>query len=96
MIITRASIVIGLIIIIFPILAIFSIAFRRPDSIYQTYFFIIPKHFSLENFILARDLFGDYLGLSMGRMFFNSILVTVISISIALVISALSSFSFSN
>ncbi|MBM3708097.1 MAG: carbohydrate ABC transporter permease [Actinobacteria bacterium] len=96
LIITRASIVIGIIIIIFPILAIFSIAFRRPDSIYQAYLFFIPKHFSLQNFILAKDLFGEYLGLSMARMFFNSILVTVISIAIALVITALSSFSFSN
>jgi ABC-type glycerol-3-phosphate transport system permease component len=95
-IITRVVVYLGLIVIIFPILWIISIAFRSPDRAYDAYFFIIPKSFSLQNFLLVKDFFNNFLGISITRMFFNSILVTTVSIVISIVISAFSAFSFSN
>jgi ABC-type glycerol-3-phosphate transport system permease component len=95
-IITRIYVYFALIIIIFPILWIISIAFRSPSKAYEAYFFIIPKSFSFQNFFLVKDFFNNFLQITITRMFFNSILVTTVSIIISIVISAFSAFSFSN
>lgn len=95
-IITRVVVYLTLFVMVFPILYIFSIAFRSPDRAYEAYFFIIPKSFSLENFILVKDFFNKFLEISIVRMFLNSILVTTASITISIIIASISAFSFSN
>ncbi len=95
-IITRVAFIIAIILIIVPILWVISIAFRSPDTVYKSYFFFIPEKFSIENFILLKPLFNETLGISMSRMFFNSIFVTVVSLIISFVIFSISAFSFGN
>jgi ABC-type glycerol-3-phosphate transport system permease component len=96
LVVTRVVVYLSMIIVIFPVIWIISVAFRSPDRAYEAYFFIIPKSFSLQNFVLIKDFFNKFLEISISRMFFNSILVTASSIIIAVVIAAVSAFSFSN
>ena len=95
-ILSRIAISLALIIILFPILWILSIAVREPDKVSAAYFFFIPKSLSFQNFILVKDFFNKFLEISITRMFLNSILVTTVSIVVSVVISALAGFSFSN
>ena len=94
--IMRAAVAVALFIVTVPVLLILSVSLRSPETVYQAHFFIIPKSFSLENYVLVRSFFEKYLEVSIVRMFMNSTLVTAASIIISLCVTILSGFSFSN
>ena len=89
---TRAYITILLIVIIVPLAYIFFMAFKRPDEIFQSYLFIFPKHFTLENFPEAIDLAKRTMGVSYPRMYLNSIIVTGGGLVIAVFAASFASF----
>lgn len=92
---TRVAIIIVLIVILFPLLWIISLSFRQESHMYEAYFYIIPKYFTISNFKYALDYSVKYLNISFGRMFLNSAIVTFSAIIIAIVISIFAAFGFS-
>ena len=95
-ILTRVILYITLIIIIIPILWIFSVSLKRPGEMHLSYFFFFPKHISFENYIIAPKYISEFLEISIPRMFLNSLIVTSSSIIIAITVASLAGFGFSN
>jgi len=93
---SRILIIISIIIILVPILYIFSLSLRTKETIYQDFMFLIPKEFTLQNYADAAEYAKIHLNVSFLEMFRNSIIATSVSIVFALIIGALASFSFSN
>lgn len=95
-ILTRVIIAITIIIVLFPILYIFSISIRTKETIYQDIFFLIPKSVTLHNYVDAFNYARDHLDVTFIEMFRNSIICTAVAIFIAITVAALASFSFSH
>ncbi len=93
---SRILIIITIIIIVVPILYILSLSLRTKETIYQDFLFLIPKAVTFQNFIEAIDYAKIHLNVSFLQMFRNSIIATFSSITIAMIIASLASFSFSN
>lgn len=83
-----ASILITLAGILFlvPVIWVFSLSLRSKKDVFSAMFFTGDLHF--ENYILAWRTF------EFGRLFFNSVLITVISVAIILIVSSLASYAF--
>jgi len=94
-IISRLVIIFAIIIIVFPILYIFSISIRTKATVYQDILFLIPKAVTFQNYIDAWNYASSNLNVSFLEMFKNSIIASFSSITIAIIIAALASFSFS-
>ena len=69
-----------------PIIWVLSLSLRSKKNVFSAMFFTRDLHF--ENYFLAWKTFG------FGRLFFNSILITVISVAVILIISSLASYAF--
>ncbi len=93
---SRILIIITIIVILFPILYIFSLSLRTKETAYQDIFFLIPKEITYQNYIDAFNYAETHLNVSFFEMFRNSIIATFSSITIAMVVAGLASFSFSN
>ncbi len=93
---TRVIIALELIVVLFPVLWIISISFREGGNINESWLLIIPKNFTFENYIQSVEFVRKWLGITYQRMFFNSILVTSVSIGVTIVISALAAFGFTS
>ncbi len=93
---SRVVIAITIIAILFPILYIFSISLRTKETLYQDILILIPKAVTYQNYVDAFNYAETHLDVSFPEMFRNSIIATAISITIAIVVSAFASFSFSN
>lgn len=85
-----------IIFVLFPILWILSLSLRTPDEVFTAYAFLIPKHFTVNNYVESFAYVQKWLGLNYLQMFRNSIIVTTLSLLISIVISSLSAFGFSN
>lgn len=88
LILSVVLLVIGLLMII-PLLWLISQSLLKPNSAFQLPPHWIPTPFSLQNF---KDVFGL---IPIGRMFLNSLLVTVISIVGSLLTASLAAYAFS-
>jgi raffinose/stachyose/melibiose transport system permease protein len=95
-ILTRAIIFVAIIVILFPILYIFSLSLRTEETIYQDIFFVVPKEVTHKNYIAAWEYAKVRLNVTFLQMFRNSIICTVSAIILAILFASLSSFSFSN
>jgi raffinose/stachyose/melibiose transport system permease protein len=93
---SRILIIFTIIIIVVPILYILSLSLRTKATIYQDFLFLIPKSFTLQNYVEAIDYAKIHLNVSFLEMFRNSLIATFSSIVIAMIIASLASFSFSN
>jgi len=93
---SRILIILTIIVILVPILYILSLSFRTKETIYQDFFYLIPKAITFQNYFDAVEYAKTRLDVSFIEMFRNSIIATFSSIVIALVIASLASFSFSN
>jgi raffinose/stachyose/melibiose transport system permease protein len=93
---SRILIILTIIIIVVPILYILSLSLRTKATIYQDFLFLIPKAFTLQNYVEAVDYAKIHLNVSFLQMFINSLIATFSSITIAMIIASLASFSFSN
>ena len=71
---TFAGVLLLCLLVIFPVYIIFSTAFKTPPELTMAEFSLLPKSFSLENFRVAMSK-GDW-----PRYFFNSVLVTVVTV----------------
>ena len=94
-ILSRVVIILAIILIVFPILYIFSISLRTKATVYQDILFLIPKAVTFQNYIDAWNYASSNLNVSFLEMFRNSIIASFTSITIAIVIAAMASFSFS-
>lgn len=70
-----------------PILWIVGLSLRTGADVYSRS--VVPRGLRPENFIDAWNQFG------LGPLFFNSILVTVVSVTVAVVLSVLAAYGFS-
>ena len=95
-VITRVIVVLTIIGILFPILYIFSLSLRTEDTVYQDTMVLIPKEVTHENYVNAWNLAKTRLNVSFLQMFRNSVICTISAIVLAIVLAALSSFSFSH
>ncbi len=93
---SRILIIITIIIILVPILYIFSLSLRTKETVYQDFLFLIPKQVTYQNYFDAFEYARTRLDVSFLQMFRNSLIATFSSIAIAMTIAALASFSFSN
>ena len=95
-VLTRIIILVAIIVILFPILYIFSLSLRTEKTMYQDTFFIIPKAVTHKNYIAAWEYAKVRLNVTFLQMFRNSIVCTVSAIVLAIFFASLGSFSFSN
>jgi raffinose/stachyose/melibiose transport system permease protein len=93
---SRILVILSIIIILVPIIYIFSLSLRTKETIYQDFLFLIPKKVTFENYIGAFDYVKTKLDVSFLRLFINSMIASFSSIAIALIVASLASFSFSN
>ena len=93
---SRTLVFITIIVILFPILYIFSLSLRTPETVYQDIFFLIPIKVTFQNYIEAFGYAEARLNVTFFEMFRNSAIATFGSMVIALTIAGLASFSFSN
>lgn len=93
---SRILIIITIIVILFPILYIFSLSLRTKATVYQDFLFLIPKEVTLQNYVDAWNYAAKNLNVSFIEMFRNSLIASFASILVAMVISSLSAFSFSH
>jgi len=93
---SRILVIITIIVILFPILYIFSLSLRTPETVYQDIAFLIPRAVTFQNYIEAFGYAESHLNVTFFEMFRNSIIATFGSMFIALIIAGLASFSFSN
>lgn len=93
---SRILIIFTIIIILIPIIYILSLSIRTKGTVYEDYFFFIPKAVTFQNYIDAFNYARDHLDVSFLEMFRNSIIATFSSIAVALLVASLASFSFSN
>lgn len=94
-ILTRIIITITIIVILFPILYIFSLSLRTKETLYQDTLYIIPKAVTHQNYVDAWNYAKTRLNVSFIRMFRNSIVCTLSAILISIVFASLGAFSFS-
>ena len=92
---TRIIIFLTIIIILFPILYIFSLSLRTKETVYQDTMFIIPKEVTHKNYVAAWNYAKERLNVTFLQMFRNSIICTVSAISLSILFASLGSFSFS-
>lgn len=93
---SRILVILAIIVILVPILYIFSLSLRTKETIYQDFMFLIPRAVTLQNYADAAEYAKTHLNVSFLQMFRNSIIATFSSIVVAMIIGALASFSFSN
>jgi len=93
---SRVLITLTIIVILFPILWIFSVSIRSEETVYSAFMFLIPKEFTFSNYIEAFQYAETHLNVTFFQMFRNSIIATFSLITIAIIIASLGSFSFSN
>lgn len=93
---SRILIILTIIVILVPILYIFSLSFRTKETIYQDFLYLIPKAVTFQNYFDAVEYAKTHLDVSFLEMFRNSIIATFSSIIVAMIIASLASFSFSN
>ena len=93
-IISRIVVYFFIAIIIFPLLYTLSLSLRSPETVYSARFFLIPDEFSFENYVIAFTY--NFHGVTFPRMFLNSAIVVTASVSLIIILSIFSAFSFSH
>ena len=93
---TRFVVILGLIIIIFPLFWIFTLSLKLPQEVFQAYFVIIPKHVTFQNYIAALDYAKMYFKIGFPRMYLNSFIITSATIVLTLFMALLAGFALSN
>jgi len=93
---TRTTIFVALIVLLLPLLWIFSLSLRLPDEVFESYLFLIPKHLTFQNYIIAFKYTKDYLNIGFPKMYLNSFIVTIATIILTVIIAPLGAFALSN
>ncbi|MCK4804509.1 MAG: hypothetical protein KAT88_08120, partial [Spirochaetes bacterium] len=68
---TRVIILMTILVILFPIMYIFSLSLRTKETVYQDTFFIIPKAVTHKNYIDAWNYAEERLNVTFLQMFRN-------------------------
>jgi len=89
----RIYLIIVLVIIIFPLLWMFSVSFRRTGEVTLSRFLIIPVNIEIGNYaaVIKNAVISGY---SVPILFKNSIIVTASSILITLIIATIAGYAF--
>jgi len=93
---TRISIFIALVMLLVPLIWIFSLSLKLSHEVFESYLFLIPKHFTLRNYVTAVEYAEKYLNIGFPKMYLNSFIVTTATIILTIVIAPLGAFAFSN
>jgi len=93
---TRFIVFLGLFVIVFPLFWIFTLSLKLPNEVFKAYFFIIPKHVTLKNYVSALDYARMYFKIGFPRMYLNSFIITSSTIVLTLFIALLAGFALSN
>lgn len=92
-ILSRSYIIITLIVILIPLLWMFSMSFRKPDELTQSRFLFIPKSIDLSNYGTAAQ-WATSKGFPFTLLYKNSAIVTFSSILLTLIIATLAGYAF--
>ena len=95
-ILSRVAMAVGIIGIAFPILYILSLSLRTKETMFSAHLFIIPKAVTLANYANAWTYARTNLHVTFLQMFRNSLVASVSSITAAVALGALASFSLSH
>lgn len=79
---------IGALIMLFPILVMASMSFKHQEEIYAKGFRLIPRVFTLQNYVTGWQEGG------FGRYFLNSTYIAVIRVFVTVIINAMAGFAF--
>ena len=90
---SRLYIIVALLVVIFPLLWIFSVSFRDTFEITQSRFLLIPKNIVTGNYKAAID-FTEGAGIPIGMLFKNSAIATISSLIIIIIISTIAGYAF--
>lgn len=85
-----------LVVILFPLLWILSLAFRDEHHIYEAYAYIIPRYFTVGNFHSAVTYANTHLKIAFWRMYLNSAIVASWSIAVAIFLAILGGYGFAH
>ena len=90
---TRLLVIIVLFVIIFPLLWMFSLSFRKTGEVSLSRYMIIPLNIETGNYRMALEN-AEARGSSVPVFFKNSIIITFSSIAITIVIASLAGYAF--
>ena len=93
---SRLVVLFFIIIILFPLLYTLSLSIRSPETVYSAKYFLIPEEFSFASYIDAFAYAEQRLKVTFPRMFLNSMIVVVSSVSLIIFLSIFAAFSFSH
>lgn len=80
--------IIGALIMLFPIIVMVSMSFKPQNEIYTQSFYIIPKEATVQNYIIGWKEGG------FNKYFLNSLYVTSIRVVLTVIINAMAGFAF--
>jgi raffinose/stachyose/melibiose transport system permease protein len=92
----RLYIFISVIVILVPVLWMFSLSFRTPDKMKESFLFIIPKSFTLDNYkdAIAWSLNNAQIP-SIPTILYNTILITSIALIVTVFIAMIAAYAIS-
>jgi raffinose/stachyose/melibiose transport system permease protein len=93
---TRIIVIIGIFIILFPLIWIFSLSIRRSSEVFEGYLYVIPKHITFVNYPEAFEYAKNYFNIGFFQMFLNSAAVTTSTIIVTLGVSIFAGFALSH
>ncbi|MCL5986802.1 MAG: carbohydrate ABC transporter permease [Actinobacteria bacterium] len=91
---SRFYIIMFVVMILFPLLWMFSLSLRYPNELNQAWGFLIPKNPTLSNYPRALDQFAGR-GYPLLQVMGNSSIVTISSVILTIIIAALSAYALS-
>ena len=83
-----------LIVIIFPLLWMFSLSLRAPHQVTEAYAYLIPKEFA-NNYSRGFEWAREKLRVPLPVLYKNSIIITFSSVLVTIIIATIASFSLS-
>lgn len=86
---TLALLIIGAIVVMFPILVMASMSFKEQNEIYSKTFYLLPKAPTLKNYVIGWKEGG------FGQFFGNSLIIASIRVTVTVIINAMAGFAFS-
>ena len=90
---TNIYLLIFTVLLLFPLLWMFSVSFRPSDRLYDSWFYIIPKAFTFANYKEAiSQTIGSISIPTIPVMFKNSLIISIIAVIITILLSALAAY----
>jgi raffinose/stachyose/melibiose transport system permease protein len=95
-IVTRFVVIVGVLVIVFPLFWIFTLSLKLPNEVFEAHFILIPKHITFKNYPAALNYAKMYFKIGFPRMYLNSFIISAATIVLTLFMSLLAGFALSD